>query len=193
MGQIESEPVESQKVRSDLLKWKIILVASLGAIGFGFSSKVPAIRYTDLVLCCIPLLCAYVDVLCRHLSLRIKVIGRFRNVRGAETGEGQDPRYYRDYESFVEAVGKKGVFSLESTAVFLSSAIFCLSLAYLPIALTSIENAPQLPNGEIIMSSGILGFALIVIIEVVYRLFLRKVKRSSVPGCQEDAEQTDGH
>ena len=61
-----------------MLKWKLVLVGTLGAAGLGLAG---ASRHTpghpELVLCAVPFVSVYVDLLCRHLSLRILVIGRY--------------------------------------------------------------------------------------------------------------------
>ena len=59
------------------LKWKLILVAALGAVGLGFSNRNTVVPNAYLVLLLIPLVCFYVDLLCKHMSLRIIVIGAF--------------------------------------------------------------------------------------------------------------------
>ena len=61
-----TEIVEAQKGRTDLLKWKLILVAALGALGLGingFSKDAKPALSLDLALCLIPLVCVYVDLL----------------------------------------------------------------------------------------------------------------------------------
>jgi hypothetical protein len=81
---LRNEVVESQKARIDLLKWKVILAATLGATGLGIGDKGHVRDY--LVLGLIPLACAYVDVVCAHNSLRIYVIARY--LRGVPADEG---------------------------------------------------------------------------------------------------------
>ena len=39
MDSLREEIRESQKARTDLMKWKMVLVASVGAAGLGFTSK----------------------------------------------------------------------------------------------------------------------------------------------------------
>ena len=82
-----NEVIEAQKARSDLLKWKIIVVAALGATGLGLTEK-ESRPYADLVLGCIPFVCAYIDALCRHLSLRIRVICQFWQQDASLFGKG---------------------------------------------------------------------------------------------------------
>ena len=65
MEPLRNEIIESQKARTDLMKWKFILVSGLGAAGLGFTGKSDdsTIEHvTILVLCCIPFVCAYVDL-----------------------------------------------------------------------------------------------------------------------------------
>jgi hypothetical protein len=76
MQKLRDEVLQAEQVRSDLLKWKLALVGAIGAAGLGFAgSRGPG--GADLVLCAVPLVCLYVDLLCHHLSLRILVIGSF--------------------------------------------------------------------------------------------------------------------
>lgn len=77
--ELRDEIVESQKARCDLLKWKLALVAGLGAVGLGlgdYAPKEPGYSH-HYVLCLIPLVCVYVDLLAKHMTLRIMVIGCF--------------------------------------------------------------------------------------------------------------------
>ena len=96
LGQLATEVVEAQKIRADYLKWKVVLVAGLFGIGLGFvKTEGTAQRYADLVLCIIPLVTAYVDTVCLHVTLRIAVIGEFRRTLGTQD-------HYRKYEDFVK-------------------------------------------------------------------------------------------
>ena len=74
--EFRNEIIESQKTRTDLLKWKIILVAAIGGAGLGLGSTGGA-KANYYLFCLIPLVCVYVDILCSHMNLRIIVIGRF--------------------------------------------------------------------------------------------------------------------
>src|SRR2546421_9370237 len=115
-----NEIIEAQKIRSDLLKWKIIVVAALGATGLGLSTQ--SLAYTDLVLCCIPFVCAYLDLLCRHLSLRIRVISRPWEAGWlSEANPTPDSPYTRVHERFVQAARLQGILALEDFTVVASS------------------------------------------------------------------------
>lgn len=86
MDTLRTEVVEAQKARNDFIKWKLLLVSGLGAAGLGFTRSL-TLPNADLVLCCIPFVCAYVDLMCRHLSLRIVVIGEYIRSMDSEKRE----------------------------------------------------------------------------------------------------------
>ena len=68
MDSLRAQITESQKVRSDLMKWKLLIIAGIGTAGLGFDN----FKFPDahMVLCLIPLVAVYVDALCAHLSLQ---------------------------------------------------------------------------------------------------------------------------
>src|ERR1022692_3350631 len=104
MGELRQEILQAQQTRSDLLKWKLGLVGAIGAVGLGLAgSRVSS--HADLVLCAVPLVCVYVDLLCRHLSLRILVIGTFLwtpAVDAASEAEASEWGVLRAYEEHVQ-------------------------------------------------------------------------------------------
>ena len=77
--ELRGEILEAEKSRYDLLKWKLVLVSGLGAAGLGIGAAKASGDFPNLdyLLCLIPLVCIYVDVLCLHMNLRIMVIGGF--------------------------------------------------------------------------------------------------------------------
>ena len=81
------------------MKWKLLLVSGLGAAGLGFSEHSGTFR-AELVLCCIPFVCAYVDLVCNHLSLRIRVIGKFISSTAIEDNT---IACIKEYEKFIDA------------------------------------------------------------------------------------------
>ena len=120
MEQLRSEILEAHKARSDLLKWKLALVAALGTIGLGLTQEIGH----PIVLVGIPLVCAYVDLLTRHLTLRIHVIGSF--LRG-RTGPDPALALHAEYETFVER--NRSAFDFEDWALYLSSIVLSLGVA----------------------------------------------------------------
>ena len=151
MESLRQEILQAQTIRSDLIKWKLALVAGLGAAGLGFAGSTD-LRDADLVLCAIPPVCVYVDLLCRHLSLRILVVGRF--LYGAAGDDLQLARLAA-YEDFAQRtrtlpVGdgrRRSAFDLEDWALSWSS--FALSVAVFVYGLTRPEwiRVPFLVSG----------------------------------------------
>lgn len=92
--ELRGEIVEAEKARCDLLKWKLGLVAGLGAAGLGLGSYHTADCDFHYILCLIPLVCVYVDLLAKHMTLRIMVIGCFEKCM-AVAGNTESP-----YEQF---------------------------------------------------------------------------------------------
>src|SRR5450631_3789478 len=143
MSSLREEIVASEQLRSDLVKWKLIIVSALGAAGLGFTehSEHTGFSYAYLVLVLIPFVCFYVDLLCRHVSIRIMVIGTFIRLGfcGVETA----------YEGFVEKTRKKlDVFLLEDwvlqgSTIVLSSLIMLGGLLFLVI--------PEMEPGSLVI------------------------------------------
>jgi hypothetical protein len=126
-----NEIIEAEKSRMDLLKWKLILVAALGAIGLGLNnvslnSKISSALH--LLLCLIPFACVYVDLLCKHLQIRILAISYFFQ-HAARKGDTDEISLIDKYEEFCESLradkSRDDAFGLEDWAqqwstVFLS-------------------------------------------------------------------------
>lgn len=179
MSQLSDEIVESQKARSELLKWKAISVAALGAAGLGLSG--PTVPQADFALCFIPLVSAYIDLQCRHLSLRIMVIGTYRAKRATAGAQGAaaDPEeaYLGPYEPYARAAARKGVFSLEGAALVTSSALLSLGLILLP----GLLDQTLLPHGKVLVVSGAIGLILVLTVEIAYRVLRWRIDELQLP------------
>ena len=151
---LRTEIVESQKARMDFLKYKLVAIASLSAIGLGFGDYkldkiiVPA----DYVLCIIPFVCAYIDLLCYHNTLRILVIGCFL-------------KHHDDlYEGYIVQLDKqhaKGVryfFDMEDLALHWSSVALSIALIVYCIVPFFTQNNPQ--KGWIFLIAGIIALGI---------------------------------
>ena len=98
---LRTEIIESEKSRIDLLKWKFIVIAALGSIALGVGIKNSSQIPQEATLCLIPLVCVYVDLLCKHLNLRILVISRFiRTYSLPKEEEEKEIVFYQEYENF---------------------------------------------------------------------------------------------
>jgi hypothetical protein len=114
MSELRTEIIEASKSRTEFLKWKLIGVSALGAAGIGLTEH-SGTASAFVVLGLIPLVCFYVDLLCRHISLRILVIGRFLSLAGA----GDETLY----ERFVAQSREARAFGFEDAALLYSTLI----------------------------------------------------------------------
>jgi hypothetical protein len=124
MGTLRDEILQAQRTRSDLLKWKLGLLGVIGSVGLGFAGSRTE-KHADLVLCALPLVCLYVDLLCRHLNLRMLVISAFMRRTGAI-----DPadRMVKAYELSAQEARTMSAFALESFALNWSTAAVSLAV-----------------------------------------------------------------
>jgi hypothetical protein len=164
---LRDEILGSQQVRSDLLKWKLVAVGALGATGLGLAGAETS-GHADLVLCAVPLVSVYIDLLCRHLSLRILVIGSYL---GTLQGSLSERKELALYERFAERArrlnlndvppesgdGERAdVFALEEWALSWSSA--AISLGVLGYGIGVWIDSSLWPFAFVFALSGITGF-----------------------------------
>jgi len=155
MEKLREEILQAEQARSGLLKWKLGLVGGIGALGLGFSGH-GTFGHAEFVLALIPFVCVYVDLLSRHLSLRIVVIGTFlrtQHVEGVSEATG-----FRAYEEFVDEVRKAAKpFDLEDWAVEYST--FLLSLAVFAFGWIYLAVAAKPAFSALFLISGLAGLA----------------------------------
>lgn len=143
MDKLREEIIESQKSRSDLVKWKLLIVSALGAIGFGtgFPGVGNACKPILGILFLIPFVSLYVDILCYHLALRMIVIGAF--LKSSEIiceGQSSDFKaeltFLQKYENFAaDTRGDKLVaFDLEDWALWYSTRALSVIVSIIGIA-----------------------------------------------------------
>jgi len=158
MEKLRDEIIAAQNARIDLLKWKLIIVSALAAAGLGIGATKDTTNF-PLVLCCIPIVCAYVDLLCQHLTLRMLVIGRFIRTQSAQSVTQDAGKNIISYEIFVDRAEVRPAFVLESYALIYSSAL--LSVAVIIYGFTR-------PGWKPYLLSGLIGLALTAIVNLVY-------------------------
>lgn len=163
MEAFRNEIVEAEKSRIDLLKWKLILVAALGAIGLGISnlsSTAKPMLSLHLTLCLIPLVCVYVDLLCKHLQMRILVISTFFQCQEYENKTDETSCFY-SYESFCEEF--RSVFNLEDWAQQWSTQFLSVSVIVAALIL-------KLPRTDllVLVFSGMCGILFTLLIDRAY-------------------------
>lgn len=180
---LRDEIIESQKARTELMKWKLILVAALGGASLGIGSNLPTDRNPPYgLLGLVPLVCLYVDAVCIHIELRIMAIGRFIRIGGlGSVAGGSIERRYEEY-----CAKHRPTFSLEGVALTLTT--FTVSSLVLAIGmfLPGIVPAtrPVSPFAlNVIRWSGALGILMTF-------LFYRHFKRRSNELDQDESPST---
>lgn len=138
---LRGEILESQKIRNDFLKYKFFAVAVLASAGLGLGSGGQGPQYIDYILCLIPLVCLYVDIICYHNNCRIRVIVQFlkyshesyeryleilgqatNHIRGKPSGPGV--HYYYQLEDWAIAGASVALSSLLIVYAGLTGALF---------------------------------------------------------------------
>jgi len=170
MDTLRQELLQAQKTRSELLKWKLLIVAGVGSAALGFSGKGPGKSY--LALAVLPLCCAYVDFLCSNLFRRIKSIGIFFEYAAHGSAD------LRRYETFFRKMGKhfgRGA-SLEAWA----SLSFTVTIS-VAVCLIGIEMSKS-GSWEILLFliSASVGVGLTVLFEILSQRTVRKARGSAV-------------
>jgi hypothetical protein len=136
---LRHEIVESEKTQADFLKWKFILIAAVGSVSLGFNSVANySSEGAQLLLCVVPLLCAYVDLISLHIMGRIITVGKYLMCIGDE------------YERFVFAVRERvgaSPYAFEAIALHGSSVVLnavLLGLGFsLPQKISSSATTPS--------------------------------------------------
>ncbi|MEL6554250.1 MAG: hypothetical protein AAFQ63_12415 [Cyanobacteria bacterium J06621_11] len=155
-----NEIVEAEKSRIDLLKWKLFLVAAIGSVGLGFNpdESSPIISPT-ILLCFVPMICVYVDSLCRHLQLRILAISDFYSRYDYRNGRDDTDdmiRCFSRYENFCHKVreGETDIFDLEDWAMDNSTKVLSGLVIFTAVFLAIDRSANSSPfTSELMVST----------------------------------------
>jgi hypothetical protein len=168
-----NEIIEAEKGRMDLLKWKVLLIAGIGAVGLGFSSSekevIPVIS-RHLLLCIIPLVCVYVDSLCQHLQIRILVISEFFQ-HYQDQSKDKEMMSFQEYEEFCNKV--RPVFYLEDWTQ--QWATFACSFIILLVSLKLLWTGAWIESIAFFVS-GALGIGLTIRLNLLQERKIEKTK-----------------
>lgn len=153
---LRDEIIETQKSQNDYVKWKLVVVAAIGATGLGAVPHVP--KNAVALLAFIPLVCIYVDAICFGGEIRIVSIARF--IRSSMSTGSTDDRLYETHFALL-------TFALFGASIFLSLLVFSLSLSH------SMRTLLALPVEDVIgIALGVTG-AFGVVTSVLLYLYCR--------------------
>ena len=172
---LREEIVESEKTQADFLKWKFILIAAVGSVSLGFTSGSNySSEGAQILLCVVPLLCAYVDLISLHIMGRIITVGKYLVCIGNE------------YERFVFAVrGRTGTspYAFEAIALHGSSFVLNAVLLSLGFVLPETGTGTTAPFGwypkvlEAYKITGAAGLGVTILLFVLYEFRRDRVDR----------------
>jgi hypothetical protein len=131
MESLKQELLQSQKTRDDLMKWKLLLVSAIGSVALGFSGQ-PKLAHPELALCVIPFVCCYVDLLCRNLSIRTKLLSGFLSAELASSPQDSTARFEEFYQLF-DAKRERKDGALEGLALVRSTWLLCFAVFFVGI------------------------------------------------------------
>lgn len=184
MEAFRTEIVEAEKGRTDLLKWKLILVSALGSIGLGISnpsSTAKPMLSLHFALCLIPLVCVYVDLLCKHLQMRILVISEFFRYSEYNNNADEASCFYL-YENFCEKV--RPVFGLEDWAQQWSTQ-FLSVIVIVAALILKLQKTDLL----VLVFSGVCGIIFTLLIDMAYENKRKNLNNTA----NEEAEKLKPH
>ncbi len=165
-AELRREIVEAQRIGADFLKWKLIATATVASVAVGFwkADSPPAID-AKFLLCLIPLICAYVDMVSLDLAVRTMVIANFLRTRCHDA-----------YEKHVHSLRDHSTnpFSAAPIAIHASSGIASALVAFTGLYGASNRNWDPVAVSAFQMF-GILGIALAVLQAVIYNLRIRQL------------------
>lgn len=162
VSSLRTEVIESQKFKSDLLKWKLILAAALGAAALGINSS-NGTRVPEL-LALIPCVCVYADIVCYHNDLRVLVIGTFLR-RSSEVDS-----MWRAYEN--ECLRNRSLFALENFAMYWATLVISLAITAMCVL------QPFVPATDLAYSMCVVAGCLGLLASAVIRFYFRASNES---------------
>jgi hypothetical protein len=176
MSELRQEIIEAQKVRAEFLRWKLILVAALGAVGLGFSHPESVhVPNAYLVLLLVPLVCFYVDLLCKHMSLRIIVIGTFLRSRSSSADDAAYERFVSDARTMER--GRTNAFAFEEWALDGSTAVLSLLVILVGLVPSSLGISISTIDKYLFIGSGVSGLLLTLVVRFLYKRRVAALER----------------
>jgi hypothetical protein len=164
---LRTEIIESEKTQADFLKWKLISVAGVASVALGISAAAGALGGTLMyLLCLVPLICLYVDLISLHLMIRIITIGLYLRFSGNR---------YEEFTFDVRGRSTTDPFVFEAFALHGSSAVFNVILIVLGFVLGGPGAPPQLQAAY--LCAGGLGLGAAIVAWFLYGSRARELQR----------------
>lgn len=177
---LRNEIINSEKAQAEFIKWKLILVAGVGSASLGFTES-QFITHAEYLICLVPLICAYVDLVYFHLTLRIVVIGTFLR-KLPLTGKFDIP-FIQLYEDFAEKTREKSIvnsFAFEEWAIQGSSFALSILIVMFGFLIYSHDGHLNMEGFMIFLLSGIIGIVLTLFILFIFKHKFQIIKGTKI-------------
>jgi hypothetical protein len=163
---LRNEIVESEKSQADILKWKLISIAGVASVSLGVGSTAAVPEAARLLICLVPLICIYVDLISLHIMMRIITIGFYLKESG------------NVYEQFAFEIRHKTAanpFVFDAVVLHGSSLVF--NAIILVLSLVFPQTLPNWPSAytTAYVLAGILGIIVTLSLLVMYKMRLKEV------------------
>jgi hypothetical protein len=175
-GRLRDEILQAQRVRSDLLKWKLALVGTLSAVGLGLAGSRQT-SHADLVLCAVPLVSVYVDLLASHLSIRILVIGTYFRAGDGYEAHAKRARALKLGGGDADSSSKRSAFDLEDWAMTGSTGFLSVVVLLYGVFIAADPSKTSSALSIPFLVSGITGLAMSLVTRRSYRARFAAVDR----------------
>ncbi|HEY0157006.1 MAG TPA: hypothetical protein VGF28_06895 [Thermoanaerobaculia bacterium] len=169
---LRDEILESQRVQSQLAKWKLLAIAGVAATALGSIPGVPPLTRLA-VLALLPLACLYVDVLTLHATVRIMTIARYVRTRGnrdlfiGRRDRLSDALMFEDYERYAHEQRQqfRFHFALETFAMVAVTFLACGTVTLVGVSdevrkMLGVPGVRSEFTPKVLIYSGAIGFVL---------------------------------
>ena len=183
LEKLRDEIIGFEAIIAEFQKWKLIGIGSVFAAGLGFATTEQGGGSGILALFAIPIVTIYADLLTRDYFIRIVLIGRFMSF-----GTG----IFGDHERFLSqqrAWGLQWVFGPSASvlsSVAANGAVWLLGchLGFLGSKQAAVTDQIR----SILVNSSISGIVLVLLIQVIYHLVVRRILRSPDPTASPQSD-----
>jgi hypothetical protein len=162
---LRQEIIEAQRSGTDILKWKLIAVASVASIGVGLWVPTKGQPVTDarLILCVIPIICAYADMVSLDLAVRILVIANYLRIT-------RDP-----YEEYVYELRGRDDNPFHAASIASHGSSLAASLLILGLGLVGAARRWDTFHISAFITGGVLGAVATGALWAVYKTRVRRL------------------
>jgi hypothetical protein len=162
---LRHEIIEAERAGSDFLKWKLIAAATVASIGVGFwNSARPMAADAKLLICLVPLICAYVDMVSLDLAVRITVIASFLRTKC------HDP-----YETYVQTLRGRDDNPFRFAPIAIHGSSLVVSLVILGLGLYGASADWNRFQSHAFVTAGLSGSGITILLWNVYTARIRRV------------------